>query len=182
MTKLRYDPLIQLVHWLTLAAVVGVFMSGLIMEEMPRGPDKIALVGLHKSVGVVVLLLTVIRLAWRLLNPQPDSIPGAALTQMAARAMHMALYAALVAVPVIGIFMSWAHGRAVDVFGLFSLPPMIEADRALGERLGEMHEFAAWAIIVLAGVHALAAIVHQMVLKDGAIARMLPYGRPSGTA
>jgi superoxide oxidase len=176
--KNRYDLLAQAVHWLTAIAVVGAFASSQIMEEMARGAAKTQMVSLHMSLGVVVVLLTVLRLAWRIAMPQPDPIPGAPVVQLAARAMHLTLYAVLAAVPVLGVTMVWAKGHPVDVFGLFTLPPLIGPDRALGHTLEEMHELAGNLIMILAGVHAAAAIWHHTLLKDGAIARMLPFGRP----
>jgi cytochrome b561 len=130
------------------------------------------------SLGVVVLALTVLRLSWRIAAQQPDPIPGAPLVQLAARAMHLTLYAALVAVPVAGMMLMWAKGRSVGVFGFFTLPPLIDPDRGLAEALEDVHAVAANLILILAGVHAAAAVVHHVVLKDGAIARMLPFGEP----
>ncbi|NVO13325.1 MAG: cytochrome b [Rhodoplanes sp.] len=178
MTKLRYDPLTQIIHWLTLIGVAGAIASGQIMEEVARGPAKAQLISFHMSLGVLVLALTLLRLSWRLVTPQPEPIPGSPLVQLAARAMHLALYAALVAVPVAGMLMVWAKGRSVGFFGFFTLPPLISPDRGLAETLEDVHAFAANLIMILAGVHAAAAIVHHLVLKDGAIARMLPFGEP----
>ncbi|RAI43130.1 cytochrome B [Rhodoplanes roseus] len=178
MDRFRYDTIAQAVHWLTAIAVIGVFASGQIMDDMARGPAKTQLIGLHMSFGVTVLVLTVIRLARRIVVPQPEPIPGSPLVQMAARAMHLALYVALVVVPVAGVLMVWAKGRGVDVFGLFTLPPLIGPDRGFASNLSEIHEFGANLIVILAGLHAAAAIVHHAVLKDGAIARMLPFGEP----
>jgi cytochrome b561 len=161
-----------------LIGVAGVFASGQIIEEMARGPAKSQLIAFHISLGVLVLALTVLRLSWRLVAPQPEPIPGVPLVQLAARAMHLTLYAALVAVPVVGMLMVWAKGRSVGFFGFFTLPPLIRPDSGLAETLGEMHELGANLILILAGVHAVAAIVHHVVLKDGAIARMLPFGEP----
>lgn len=178
MTKLRHDPLTQIIHWLTLIGVAGAFASGQIMDEVAGGPAKSQLVSLHMSLGVLVLAVTVLRLSWRIVVPRPDPIPGAPLVQLAARVMHLTLYAALVAVPVAGMLMVWAKGRSVGVFGFFTLPPLIGPDRGLAEALEDVHGFAANLILILAGVHAAAAIVHQVVLNDGAIARMLPFGEP----
>ncbi|MDC7789084.1 cytochrome b [Rhodoplanes sp. TEM] len=174
--RFRYDSFTQAVHWLTLIAVAGVFVSGQIMDDMARGPARTQMIGLHVSVGLLVLVMTVLRLARRVAAPQPEPIPGSPLVQMAARAMHLTLYILLVLVPVVGMAMVWAKGRSVGVFGLFTLPPLIAPDRELADRLGDMHEIGATLIVILAGVHALAAIVHHAVLKDGAIARMLPLG------
>lgn len=176
--RFRYDTFTQALHWLTLIAVAGVFVSGQMMEDMPRGAAKAQLIGLHMSVGLLVLTFTVLRLARRIAVPQPDPIPGAPLVQMAAKAMHLTLYLLLFIVPIAGVAMVWAKGRTVGFFGLFTLPPLIQPDRDLAHRLGEMHEIGANLIVILAGVHAAAAIIHHTMLKDGALARMLPFGTP----
>ncbi|CAL8978270.1 Cytochrome b561 [Rhodoplanes serenus] len=178
MTRSRYDTFTQAIHWFTFIAVVGLFASGLIMEEMARGPAKSQLIGLHISFGVVIMALTAARLGWRLVTPQPDPIPGEPMVQLMAKAMHGTLYALLIAVPFLAMMMVWAKGRTVGVFGLFSVPPMIAPDRDLAEFLGDVHETAVYVLAALAGIHAVAAIVHHVVLKDGAIARMLPFGEP----
>ncbi|MFD2184774.1 cytochrome b [Rhodoplanes azumiensis] len=176
--RFRYDTFTQALHWLTLIAVAGTFVSGQMMEDMPRGTAKAQLIGLHVSVGLLVLTFTVLRLARRICVPPPDPIPGAPLVQMAAKAMHLSLYLLLFIVLIAGMAMVWAKGRTVGFFGLFNFPPLIGPDRDLAERLGEMHEIGANLIVVLAGVHAVAAIVHHTMLKDGALARMLPFGTP----
>ena len=178
--RFRYDTITQAIHWLTLIAVAGVFVSGQVMGDMPRGPAKSQLIGTHISVGLLVMLLTTLRLARRVAMPQPSPIPGSPVVQMAARAMHLTLYLLLALVPIVGMAMVWAKGRDVGFFGLFTLPPLIGADRDLAHRLGEMHEIGANLIVILAGVHALAAIWHHMLLNDGALARMLPFGARRG--
>lgn len=176
MSEPRYDLLTQAVHWLSLLAIAAAFVIGLLMEDMPRGPEKTLLVNLHASLGMLVIALTVLRLSWRAIVPTPKTA-GPPLLQLAASAMHVALYAAVLAVPLSGILMMAAKGRAFDVFGLFTVPPFMPTDRALGTTLEEAHEILAYLMLVLVGLHAAAAIVHQAILKDGTLSRMLPFAR-----
>lgn len=171
-----YDLLTQSVHWLSLGVIAAAFATGLLMEDMPRGPEKTLLVNLHASLGVLVIALTVLRLSWRTIVPTPKTV-GSPLLQVAAQAMHVALYAAVLAVPLCGLLMMAAKGRAFDVFGLFTVPPLIATDRALGETLEEAHEILAYLLLVLVGLHAAAAIFHQAILRDGTLSRMLPFVR-----
>lgn len=171
-----YDLLTQSVHWLSLGVIAAAFATGLLMEDMPRGPEKALLVNLHASLGVLVIALTVLRLSWRTIVPTPKTA-GSPLLQVAAQAMHVALYAAVLAVPLCGLLMMAAKGRAFDVFGLFTVPPLIATDRALGETLEEAHEILAYLLLVLVGLHAAAAIFHQAILRDGTLSRMLPLVR-----
>jgi cytochrome b561 len=88
--------------------------------------------------------------------------------------MHIALYVLMFATPLAGLGNQWARGRASDFFALLSLPSPLAADRALGKMLGEVHETAASAILVLAGIHAFAALWHHFVRRDDVLRNMLP--------
>ncbi len=171
----RYDALTQAIHWLSLIAIATAFAIGLWFEDMPRGPDKAQLVNLHASLGVLVVALTALRLGWRAVVPAPPS-PGPRPLQLAGHAMHLVLIAVVLAVPISGILMMAAKGRSFDVFGLFTVPPLMATDRAFGESLEEAHAFLSYLMLVLVGLHAAAAVFHQAILKDGALARMLPFG------
>ena len=174
----RYDALTQAIHWLSLVAIATAFVIGLLLEDMPRGPGKTQLINLHASLGVLLLGLTALRLGWRTLVLAPAP-PGSPLLQLAGKAMHLTLYAVMLAVPISGILMMSVKGRSFDVFGLFTVPPLMATDRAFGESLEEAHELLSYLLLILVGLHAAAAVLHQAVLKDGALARMLPFGRTS---
>lgn len=169
----HYDALTQFIHWVTVGAVAAAFIIGLVMEEMARGPAKTQLVNLHASLGVLVLVLTAVALSWRVVTAMP--VPsGSPAMKLAAHAMHITLFALVLAIPLSGILMMAAKGRSFDVFGLFTVPPLMATDRALGETLEEAHEVLSYLLLGLVGLHAAAAIFHQMVLKDGTLSRMLP--------
>lgn len=172
----RYDPLTQSIHWLSLIAIIIAFITGLVMEEMPRGPAKMQIVSLHASLGVLVVALTAIRLGWRAVHPAP-MVAGPPLLQYAGKAMHITLYVLTFAVPISGVLMMAAKGRSFEVFGLFTMPSLMGTDRAFGESLEGAHELLAYLMLVLVGLHATAAILHQAVLRDGTLSRMLPFGR-----
>ena len=171
----RYDTLTQAIHWLSLVAIAIAFVIGLSLEDMPRGPEKTQLVNLHASLGVLVIGLTAVRLGWRTVVAAPAS-PGSRLMHLAGKAMHLTLYAVILAVPISGVLMMAAKGRSFEVFGLFTVPPLMATDRAFGESLEEAHEILSYLMLILVGLHAAAAVFHQAILKDGALARMLPFG------
>ena len=148
------------------------------MEDLPRGPGKTQLINLHASLGVLLLGLTAFRLGWRMLVPAPASL-GSPLLQLAGKAMHLTLYATMLAVPISGILMMSAKSRSFDVFGLFTIPPLLAIDRGLIESLEEAHELLSYLMLILVGLHVAAAVLHQAILKDGTLARMLPFGRTS---
>jgi cytochrome b561 len=175
MTRDHYDPITQTLHWLVAIAIVGTYALGLLMEDL-RGPAKALMLGNHMSLGVVVLGLTAVRLGWHAVAPKVDPLPASQpLVTWAARIGHLALYAAMVAVPLIGLATIFAKGRDVSLFGLFTLPSPMAANRALGKPLEEVHEIAAHLLVLLAGLHAAVAIVHQFWLRDGTLGRMVPF-------
>jgi cytochrome b561 len=173
----RYDALTQTIHWLTLLAVIVAFAAGLAMEDMPRGPAKLQLVNLHASFGVLLMALTGFRLAWRATVPAIEPIPGPQLLRTGAKVLHGVLYLVLFAIPLVGLLMMAAKGRTVEVFGMFTMPTLIAPNRAIGHSLEELHEFLAYCMLSLVGLHATAALLHQFILKDGGLARMLPFGQ-----
>jgi cytochrome b561 len=173
----RHDAVTQAIHWATLLAIVTAVVAGFVMEEMPKGPSKAQVVNLHASFGVLIMALTAFRLLWRSTVPAVAPLQRPYWLYVAAKIMQVALYVLLVAIPATGVLMMAAKGRSFEVFGLFSMAPLIATDRALGHSLEEVHEVLAYLMIGLVGLHTLAALLHQWVLRDGTLARMLPFGR-----
>jgi cytochrome b561 len=175
-SKDRYDLPMQVLHWATALLIIGAFVLIQVVEGMPKGPERVNMMMLHKSVGVSVMALVILRLVWRHVSPPPALPSGMAAPVVAAsKAGHVALYALMLAVPLSGAVMSWAGGRPIVVFGLFTLPDLIAPNPGLKEAAEEAHEVIGNLIMILAGLHAVVAIVHQYVLKDGVLARMLPW-------
>lgn len=175
MTRLRHDPLTQSLHWIIALAVIVAYAIGLVREELPKGDFRAWLLGLHMSIGMLVIGLTVVRIAWRLATPAPAEVPMAPPVRLAAKAGHLALYVALLALPAVGLLAAWIKGRNVVLFDLVPLPSPLAVDKPFGERLEGIHELAGHATMILAGLHAAAAIGHQWILRDGTLGRMLPF-------
>lgn len=174
----RYSSIVRSLHWVTALLILISYGLGLIMKEFPRGPSRNFLTMLHVSLGLLGVTLTIMLAMWRLMVPGPQPLAGSASMQHLAWFGHLALYAAMLAVPLLGLAMMWAKGRDVGVFGLFILPSPIAADRAWGSQIEELHEFSAHALLALAGLHAAAALLHQFVLRDHGMERMLPLSGP----
>ncbi|MFO1473193.1 MAG: cytochrome b [Lysobacterales bacterium] len=167
----------QSLHWLIVLLLLAQGTVGLLMGDMARGPDKIAVYALHKSVGITLLALAVARLLWRLYAGRPAPVPGTPSWQeRAASAMHAALYLLLFAVPISGWVMNSAAGFPLQWFGLFNLPSIAPHDRDLHELAESMHEWLFWALVALAAAHAAAALYHHLFQRDATLARMLPRG------
>ncbi|MDQ2102054.1 cytochrome b [Azospirillum isscasi] len=176
--KTRYDGVMLFLHWSVALLILVAFAIAQGRGLLPRGPERTALMDLHRSLGVLVLALVALRMVWRAVSPPPPMPAGTApLLLLAAKGGHLALYALMIAVPLGGVLMTQANGHSVTVFGLFTLPTLVGEDKAFGHTLEEAHEFLGTLIIVVAGLHAVAALVHQYVLKDGTLRRMLPQGR-----
>ncbi len=171
----RYGSVAKFFHWLMALAIIGMLALGLYMEDLEISPDKLKLYGIHKSIGVLILIFASLRLVWKNINiiPKlPDSIP--ALQKLAAGISHYALYATMFLMPLSGWLMSSAAGFQVSVFGIFKLPNLINKDQDLRNLFSSAHTFIGYALIVLIILHALAALKHHFIDKDNILRRMLP--------
>jgi cytochrome b561 len=170
----RYGPVAIFFHWLTAVLVLSNWLLPHLAEYMARS-NAPRIIALHRSIGVTVLALVLLRAAWRFFNPPPP-LPGgtARLIRIAAHLGHAALYLLMIAVPVLGILFTWAGGRTLIVWGAIGIPPPSWLDPDLHDRLRSLHETGANAILWLVGLHVAAVLVHQYVFKDGLLNRMLP--------
>lgn len=173
----RWGDISQLLHWLVVALILLQGPLGLLMANMPNSPDKIRAYALHKSIGLTVLALAALRLAWRLHAQAPAPVPGTPPWQeRAARISHALLYALLFAIPLSGWLFNSAAGFPLQWFGLFNLPALAASDPALRELAGTVHLWLFLLLVAVALVHAGAALHHHLVLRDATLARMLPRG------
>jgi len=170
----RYAPFSLFLHWAMAALIVIAWLLPQVTDLVGR-EEAAAIIGLHRSIGVTVFALLVVRAVWRFVSP-PPALPAATprAIRLASHAGHAALYLLMLAVPVLGILFTWAAGRDIPVWGLVTLPAPFAPDDNLRELFINLHAVAANTILVLAGLHAAAALFHQYVLKDGLLERMLP--------
>lgn len=162
-------------HWVMACLIIGLLALGIIMTDMPAAPQKYELYGLHKAFGIIVLSLVIIRIIWRITNPTPTlptTMPR--WQRIASHAVHGALYAAMIGMPLSGWLMSSSFGYPTSVFGLIELPHLVDKNPARGELLGEIHETGMIAFFVLLALHVGAALMHHFINKDGILKRMLP--------
>ncbi|MFP4607288.1 MAG: cytochrome b [Thiohalospira sp.] len=170
-----YGLMAILFHWVVAAGVIGLFALGLWMVELTYyDPWYKTSLGWHKAFGVLLFGVMVARLIWRLTNPRPRP-HGRAWERRAAEAAHLGLYLLIFAAMVAGYLISTADGSDIDVFGLFSVPATLTG-KGQEDIAGEIHEILAWTIIGLASIHALAAVKHAAIDRDGTLRRMLRPG------
>lgn len=171
----RYGVVAQLFHWAIVVLIVVQFILANREQDLPLGPAKIAVLAQHKSFGITILGLVLLRLIWRWLNPvpaEPLDIPH--WQRIAARVSHIALYALLLITPVVGWLSSSARNFPVSWFGLVTLPDFIAPDRPTYDFLHETHELLAQTLFWLALLHVAAALKHHFIDKDNVLRRMLP--------
>lgn len=162
-------------HWATALLIALVVGIAFVREGVEEKALRTALMNVHRSIGLSVALLAMIRIVVRLAHrPLPPTADMSPLARLAAELAHLALYVLLMALPLIGWALSCAHGKPVSFFGLVTLPAIVEEDEDLADDLAEYHENAAWLLIGLVGVHAAAALYHHFVRRDNVLRAMLP--------
>jgi len=185
MTRSDYSGFAKLLHWLTAALIAGMVGLGVYMTDVEGDFQyKLWLYQLHKSFGVTLFALVLIRLAWRQISPPPVMPADMSVWERrAAKSAHSALYVLMLALPLSG----WARVSAsplsipTEVFGLFTLPhiPWLaslpsETKQAWEPVFQTVHWAIAWVLVAVVAVHALAALRHALILKDDVMQRMLP--------
>jgi len=171
----RYGAIAQLFHWTVVVLIITQFVLANKAGALPLGPAKIATLAQHKSVGITILALALLRLTWRWLNPVP-ALPAATprWQRIAAHFSHWALYALIIITPFVGWMMSSARNFPVSWFGLITLPDFVKPNRPLYDSLHATHEVLATTLFVLALAHITAALKHHFVDGDNVLRRMLP--------
>lgn len=175
-SSVRYGYVAQTLHWVVVALLIVQVTLGNIADSLPLGLEKLAILARHKSFGITILGIAVIRLAWRYFNRPPPPPPMPRWQHVAANLNHWALYALLFAMPLSGWLMSSASNYPVSWFGLAQLPDFVAPDRELKDLFHELHHLFAWFLYALVGLHLAAALKHQFVDRDGLLFRMLPGG------
>lgn len=175
----RYSPVAIVLHWLLALVILAMFGMGLYMADLPFSPTRMKLYNWHKWAGVCFLLLTVLRVVWRVTH-RPPALPQTVTLAMpgwqmqAYHATHHLMYALFLAVPLLGWAYSSAAGYPIVLFGVLPLPDFVGPDKALAELIKPLHGLSAWALIVLAALHIGAALKHHWLDRDGLMLRMLP--------
>jgi len=163
-------------HWLVALAIITLFGLGLYIDSLSYyDPEYRTVPHWHKSIGLLLAGLFIFRLAWRLFNRPPAPLPQPALLTTATHAVHGLLYLLLTVALVSGYLISTADGRAIAVFNWFEIPAIPPLAEDQEDIAGEIHEISTYALIALAGLHALAALKHHFINRDDTLKRMFGY-------
>ena len=168
----RYDRRTIALHWLTAALVVALWALGQTIDFFPKGDARVYARSLHIALGVTLALVLASRLHWRLGAGTQLPPAGAGRLDALALLTHRLLYGLLIGAVLLGLANAWVRGDSI--FNLFKIPPLAPGDRPLRETVEELHAWCANALLIVAGVHAAAALLHHLVLKDDVLRRMLP--------
>lgn len=175
----RYGAAAQLFHWTIAALIVVQFALAWSFDDLPNGLRKLKLIALHKSFGMTILMLAVLRLLWRLGHAPPPLPAGMSpLERRLARASHAALYTLIFVMPLTGWLMSSAKHYSVSWFNLFTWPDLIGKNETAFEVLRTTHDVLSNCLLALAVLHLLAAFKHHFWNHDDVLVRMLPFFRP----
>ncbi|MTJ83102.1 MAG: cytochrome b [Telmatospirillum sp.] len=172
----RYNSSSQGLHWLSAALMFTVVPIAWYMQTLAKdAPGRGDWYTVHKSIGMLILLLTLVRLGWRHFAPKPA--PLATLRPwetFLSGAIHILLYLILLGMPLSGYIGSTAAGRPVTLFNLVTVPALFAPDKALAHLAHEAHEAGQWAVYLLVALHVAAALFHALIRRDGVLRRMLP--------
>ena len=180
---MRYDPIARLLHWLMALLLVVMFFFGLQMEDLSLADRREAL-PMHASAGLVLLVLALIRLAWRRRHPAPaypDSMGPA--QQKWARGVVHAFYLLMILTPIAGLLRAASYvDFEIDAFGVWNLTALLPSDETLTEVFNVIHGTCAWLLALLLIGHVSATLKHAFMDRDGMPARMIPFmkGREGG--
>jgi cytochrome b561 len=162
-TASRFGFVASLLHWIIAAAIIYLLYRGFF--------------GLHKAIGITILMLAVLRIVWRQMNVQPAVLASASWRIWAAKSAHFLLYVLMLAIPLSGWLMSSAAGKPISFYGWFEVPPLITPDTTAKQFFASSHYWLTRAMIGLIGVHVLAVLYHYVILRDRTLKRMITWCR-----
>ncbi len=171
----HYPGTSKLLHWLVAVCILTTAPVAIAMTRVSQGPTQDMLYNFHKSLGVLILILMILRLINRLavgaLTADPDIEPW---QKAVSSIVHTSLYVLLLAMPIVGYIANSAYGASTPFFGLFNLPPIVGKNEALSTQLFTFHRWAGWLLIALVLMHVSAALYHHFIRRDSVLKRMLP--------
>ncbi|MBW4051374.1 MAG: cytochrome b [Proteobacteria bacterium] len=168
----RYDKVSILLHWLTAALIILLWIIAQVIDDFGRGTPRMMVRSVHIALGVSLAVVIAARLGWRLSPSRRAPLAVAGMLGVAARIVHYGLYALVIGTILLGLTNVWARGDTI--FGLFTVPKLAPGNPGLKETVEELHEWFGNAVLIVAALHASAALFHRLILRDDVLRRMLP--------
>lgn len=179
-TRVRYGAAAQVFHWLTVALVATAYLIS------PGGSEQRVYSAasdftrhIHEITGILIFAIVLARILWRTIDAAPDAPPMKPWMKYSAKITYVALYALLIALPLTAIVGAWLEGHPLTLLGAGNIGPMLPQAHNVGQAVSYVHTILGNVIIWAAGLHAIAALFHHLVLRDNVLISMLPDWRRS---
>jgi len=176
-TNRSWGSLTKALHWIIVLLIINQWVIAEQAEEL-KGLAKLQALSWHKSFGMTILMLAIIRLVWRWMNPVPDlTAETKPWERVLAKISHVLLYALIFAMPLTGWMMSSARNFPVSWFKLFQFPDLVAPAEQTFHRMQDLHHLLFSVLVVVALLHAAGALKHHFIDRNDVLKRMLPFGR-----
>ena len=174
-TATRYGLVAIVLHWVVAVTVIGLAILGLWMVDLSYySPYYRSAPFWHKSIGLALFAVLVLRILWRLFTPRPAHLPNhRRWERISAALVHALLYLMLFVIVISGYLISTAKGQGISFFGWFEVPATLTGLPSQADRAGQIHYWMAMAVLALSGLHALGALKHHFLDRDDTLRRML---------
>lgn len=177
-TDHQWGSVAKFFHWTIALAILGNGAFGLLMDLARSPMQQINWIAWHKSIGLTVLALALLRIPWRWGDRRPVEAPAPRRQQWAVRGVHGVLYVMILAMPLSGWWFNSISGKPLQWFKWFNLPALVTKNLELKDFANNVHEYLFWFLMLVLVVHVGAALKHHVFDKDNVLRRMLPFGRP----
>ena len=175
-TTRSWGSLSKAFHWLIVLLIISQWVIAERADEL-KGLAKLEALALHKSFGMTILMLAMLRLAWRLMNPTPDlTTETKPWERVLAKISHLLLYALIFAMPLTGWMMSSAKNYPVSWFKLFQFPDLVAPAEQTFHQMHDLHHLLFNVLVGVAVLHAVGALKHHFIDRNDVLKRMLPFG------
>jgi cytochrome b561 len=173
-SRSQYGTTARVLHWLIVALLLLQYLIGWLMPNIHRGMKPGAAMIFHVSGGILILVLIVLRLAWRLTHPVVPENSLAPWQRLSAKAMHWLLYALVLATTISGWLFASFRGWAISLFYVAPLPMLASNDAAAAKAINGWHQAMEWALLAMIGIHVASALAHAFIYGTRVMQRMLP--------
>jgi len=171
----RYDGTSIFLHWVTAGLVVLLWTLAQVIDDFPKGLPRISARSTHMLLGVTLLLVLIVRVVWRIRSGRRLPPANTGPIGYVAKLVHYGLYVLLAAVLLLGLANVWVRGDSF--FALFTVPKLDPGNKTLKETVEDLHGTLANTVLIVAGLHSVAALAHHFILRDGVLRRMFPGDR-----